>query len=114
MDEAEMRAEIQLMAELQSMSAAIQRDATVCAAPTIWRLRRRQIAALRERIRTMRDQHLAEAHRRTAEHLSDLYEAAGRASSTSRGTSEVLRERHARVEQARQAPWSRWCVPALP
>jgi hypothetical protein len=58
MEEAEMQAEIGLVAELRSLSAAIQHDVNAGAGPTTWNLRREQIAALRERVRTMRDRHL--------------------------------------------------------
>jgi hypothetical protein len=61
MDQAEMQAEIELVAELQSLSAAIQRDVLAGAGSTAWKLRREQIAALRERVSTMRDRHLAGA-----------------------------------------------------
>ena len=58
MDEAEMRAEVELIAELQCLSTAIQNDVNAGAGPTIWKLRRAQIADLRERMRSMRTRHL--------------------------------------------------------
>ena len=53
-----MRAEAELVAELQSLSKDIYSDLQSGAGLTRWRLHRRQIAELRERVRSMRDRHL--------------------------------------------------------
>lgn len=59
MDDAELHAEFELVAELQSLSIAIRDDVNAGAGPSTWQLRRAQIAELRERVRSMRDRHLA-------------------------------------------------------
>ncbi len=58
MDQEELRAEVELVAELQALNRTILDDIDAVAATSTWKLRREQIAALRERVRSMRDRHL--------------------------------------------------------
>jgi hypothetical protein len=58
MDEAEFRAEQELVADAQALSSAIWEDILAGRPRSPWKERRRQIAALRERIRALRDRHL--------------------------------------------------------
>jgi hypothetical protein len=58
MDDAEMQAENELVADLHRMARTIQADLRTGESPTEWKDRRAEIAALRQRVRTMRARHL--------------------------------------------------------
>jgi hypothetical protein len=58
MNNAAMQAEHDLAADLQAMARLVQTGVQLGESPTVWKARREQIAALRERIRALRDRHL--------------------------------------------------------
>ena len=53
-----MQAERELSADLRRMADIVVAGLELGEAPTVWQARRAQIAALRQRIRSMRDRHL--------------------------------------------------------
>jgi hypothetical protein len=57
-NDTEMQAENELVADLQRMLRTVQAGVQPGDSPTVWKGRREQIAALRQRLRTMRDRHL--------------------------------------------------------
>jgi hypothetical protein len=61
MNNAAMQAEHDLAADLQAMARLVQTGVQLGESPTVWKARREQIAALRERIRALRDRHLGES-----------------------------------------------------
>ncbi len=63
MNEKEMEAENQLIADVVRMAHTVQADLLAHTAPTVWRERRDQIVELRQRIRVMRDRHLGAGFR---------------------------------------------------
>ena len=58
MDDAEMQAENELVADLHRMARTIQAGLQAGESSTVWKDRRAEIAALRQRVRTMRARHL--------------------------------------------------------
>jgi hypothetical protein len=58
MDVSEIDAENALVAELVHMARALQTELHTGVSLTVWKQRREQIAALRQRVRSMRDRHL--------------------------------------------------------
>jgi hypothetical protein len=58
MNDADLQAEHELVAEVCRMADSVVAGMQLGAAPTDWQQRREQIAALRQRIRAMRDRHL--------------------------------------------------------
>ena len=58
MDEAELQAERELIDDLGRMASTVHAGIQPDDTRTVWKQRRAQIAALRERVRAMRDRHL--------------------------------------------------------
>jgi hypothetical protein len=58
MDDAEIRAERELIGDVSRMADLVVADLRSGHEPTAWKQRRKQIAVLRQRIRTMRARHL--------------------------------------------------------
>jgi hypothetical protein len=59
MNDADLRAERELAHDLDRMAQAVWEGLQAGEPPAVWEERRRQIAALRQRIRTMRARHIA-------------------------------------------------------
>lgn len=63
MNDNEMEAENELVADVVRMAHTVQADLLAHKAPTEWRERRDQIIELRQQIRVMRDRHLGAGFR---------------------------------------------------
>jgi hypothetical protein len=61
MNDTEMQAENELVAELQDMARTVRMGVQMGDSPPVWKQHREQIAALRQRVRTMRNRHLGTA-----------------------------------------------------
>jgi hypothetical protein len=62
MNDAEMEAENELVAEVLRLARTVQAGLRAGDPPTLWKKRREQIAVLRQRIRTMRARHLGSSY----------------------------------------------------